>query len=211
MALMLHLNRARAGTILEQRWTRQLFHFGARLHWSILPSKFSQIVSAVPAVIPGRAEIAKIQAPARHTHATRLETLMRVVAGSRQELGKVLLRQQAGTALERRFSLRERAGAQFHTSARATEHYRSHRTERVLASPMAMTLRREHVGVASRESREVPAIQERPSAVVRRDDLPPSLQQAAAAAAINLDQMADHVIRQLDRRVVARRERMGRI
>jgi len=211
MALLLHLNRARAGTILEQRWTRQLFHFGTRLHWSILPFTFSQIASAAPQANPGRAEIARMQGPARNAPAARLETLMRVVAGSRHELSKVLLRQQAGTALERHFSFRERAGAQFHPSARATEHHHSHRTERVLASPMVMTLRREHVGVASRENREVSAVQERTLAVARPDALPPSLQQAAAAAAINLDQMADHVIRQLDRRVVARRERMGRI
>jgi hypothetical protein len=29
-------------------------------------------------------------------------------------------------------------------------------------------------------------------------------------AAINVDQLADQVIRQIDRRVIARRERMGR-
>jgi hypothetical protein len=211
MALLVHLHRGHAGTILEQRWIRQLFQFGARLHWSILPFKFSQIAFAASPAIPGRAGIARMQGSARHARATRLETLMRVVAGPRQELSKVLLRQQSGTALERRFSFRERADAQFHTSARATEHHHSHRTERVLASPMAMTLRREHVAVASRESREVPALRERSSAIARPGAPPPSHQQAAAAAAINLDQMADHVIRQLDRRVVARRERMGRI
>lgn len=210
-AMLLHLRHARAGAILEQRWTRQLLHFGTRLHWSILTFEFSKNIPAVPQAGPGRTEIASMQGQARHAPAARLETMMKAVAGPRHELSKVLLRQQAGTALERRFSLRERVDAQFHSSTRATENHHSHRTERVLPSPMVMTLRREHVAVTNPESRKAPAVQERSSAIARPGSLPPSLQQAAAAAAINLDQMADHVIRQLDRRVVARRERMGRV
>ena len=220
-AMLLHLRHARAGAIFEQRWTRYFSHFGTRLHWSILTFEFSKNISAVPQASPVRTEIARMRGHARHAPAARLETLMapaarletlmKVVAGPRHELSKVLLRQQAGTAFERRFSLQERVDAQFHTSARVTEHHHSHRTERALSSPMVMTLRREHVAVASPESRKGTAVQERSSAIARPGDLPPLLQQAAAAAAINLDQMTDHVIRQLDRRVVARRERMGRV
>lgn len=122
------------------------------------------------------------------------ERVSRFIEGARREVTSVV---------ERRFMELHHAGNR--TTERLVQ-----RSERVVPAEIghrSLTLRREPVAAAPAAAKAVAQRlleQERKTASLERAAKP-------VTPAINVDQLVDQVIQQIDRRVIARRERMGRI
>ncbi len=208
MSLLLCLRSSRVAVKIEQRWLRPILDFRPQLHWWMTESSFSSAnrvflsqlnfltraqmltqLSARPETIPVQ-NLVFPRAVSERTHA-----LLRVVDHSQREFA---------TLLERR-SVERRDTVSLRTSERLV--HRCDRVERMAVHERTMTLHRQPgaittsaVEVASRPGARMPG--DRPTYL----PAPPP----PAMPNINVNELTDQVIRQIDRRVIARRERMGR-
>ncbi len=208
IALLLYLRSSRAAVKIEQRWLRPILDFRPQLHWWMAESSFcsanrvflSQLnfltraqmmtqLSARLETIPIH-NFAYPSAGSERTHA-----LMRVVERSQREFA---------TLLERRFVERQES-----VSVRTAERlvHRCDRVERVAVQQRTMTLHREPK-VATSAPTEVASRPAMGTSHDRQGTYSPA--PPPALPNINVNELTDQVIRQIDRRVVARRERMGR-
>lgn len=208
MALLLYLRSSRTAVKIEQRWLRPILDFRPQLQWWMTESSFfsanrvflsqlnfltrAQMItqpSARPEAIPVQ-NLVFPRAVFERTHA-----LMRVVDRSQREFA---------TLLERRFVERQES-----VSVRTAERlvHRCDRVERVAVQQRTMTLHRD-TKVATSAPTEVASRPAMGTSLDRQRTYSPA--PPPALPNINVNELTDQVIRQIDRRVVARRERMGR-
>jgi hypothetical protein len=193
---------------IEQRWLQPILDFRPQLHWWMTESSFSSARRVFLSQLnfltraqmmtqsSARQETIPVQnfvyptAVSEQTHA-----LMRVVGRSQREFA---------TLIERRF-VERRDTVALRTSERLV--HRCDRVERVAVQQRTMTLHRQAKATTSAP----PDVVSRPGMGKSHDRQgtylpapPPALPN------INVNELTDQVIRQIDRRVIARRERMGR-
>jgi hypothetical protein len=210
LALLLHVRANSVALSIVERWLRPAVNYAPQLYLSIRESQVPQVSRAFArhtnvvnhshAAMPGslRPEPMRLRDLIAPPRAETRTTLIPRVNGERQEFASILAR---------RFPAR-RDSVDTRTLERLL-----HRSERVERSAMphqsAMLLRS-----------PAPVFQSAPDATLQPNiraaeehrSFPPIAHPSPAAAPpINVEQLADQVIRQIDRRVVARRERMGRI
>jgi hypothetical protein len=209
MSLLLYLRSSRAAVKIEQRWLRPILDFRPQLHWWTTESSFSSAnrvflsqlnfltraqmmtqPSAKQEAIPVQ-NLVYPSAVSERTHA-----LMRVVDHSQREFA---------TLFERRF-VERRDTVSLRTSERLV--HRRDRVERMAVHERTMTLHRQPGAVTSAPAE----VASRPGAGTPGDRTThlPAPPPPMAMPNINVNELTDQVIRQIDRRVIARRERMGR-
>jgi hypothetical protein len=115
-------------------------------------------------------------------------------------------REGIATVIERRYAERRDSRTSMRTLERLVE--RKQRMEQRQAIERTMTLRRDRVVEIRQEIEKAARLNGSPLDQERRRAAAPALRQEMPA--VNVNQLADQVIRQIDRRVIARRERMGR-
>jgi hypothetical protein len=208
MALVLHACAGRNFTFIQERRLLRMLHFRPQLHWSIFAPQFSRLIQSFArqesfftqagAVLEKRApsETVLLEKTAVAIFTERTHALMRVISNTRRE---------SAALLERHFL--ERRESQFSQVTRELAG-RAQRIERMQAPPVGMHLRREQPAVHSETGGRLAAREKFPETARSSVLQPPGPQ--FAVPAINVDQLTEHVIRQLDRQIVARRERMGR-
>lgn len=113
--------------------------------------------------------------------------------------------EQLASTFHRLFSIRQES--EFTDVSRHLTR-RMQRVDEVLASRPQMALRKEAPAVVTPAHAPSAAMQEQ-SSFERRGG--PQTAQAIAAPALNVEHLADQVLKQIDRRVIARRERMGQV
>jgi hypothetical protein len=211
MALLLHVRNSRTSVLIEERWLRPILQVRPQIHWKTGGTSFATtnqvfnkqvnfLSHARAAKEAGRRPetvLAMLAAPASVESRERAQALTRVIDGTRREFGVLL---------ERRFVQRRDTLA-----TRSTERlvHRSERVERIGVSERTLTLRRDATA-AMKSSIEASVLAKSRAVDDRRMQTPVAPAQPTMSA-INVDQLADQVIRQIDRKVIARRERMGRI
>jgi hypothetical protein len=211
MAMLLHAPGSRLTLMVEQRWLRTIVNWSTRFQLSIAaraneptPLRREPAAPAGPELVtrwrerildehpqieraPGGESL--IGERAKIFNWNRVESVLR---SERTSFERYFVHGHNTTTVQMVTRMADRA---------------SRRADRVespvqMTGHRAMTLRREPVRTAV--SKEPPV--ERNG---RRSELP--IAQPPAMPAIDVNQLAEQVIRQIDRRVVARRERMGRI
>jgi hypothetical protein len=211
MALLLYLRGSRTAVKIEQRWLRPILDFRPQLHWWMTESSFSsanrvflsqlnfltraQMMMTQPSARQGTIPVQNFVYPTAVSE--RTQALMRVVDRSQREFA---------TLFERRF-VERRDTVSLRTSERLV--HRCDRVERVAVHERTMTLRREP-GIATSAPAEVASRPSVGSPDYRRRAFSPAPPPPTAMPNINVNELTDQVIRQIDRRVIARRERMGR-
>ena len=211
MSWLLHTRSCRTKTLVERRWFGTMFDHRPQFHLSLqFPTAFEDrrvFLKAFNLLTLSGSSAQRASAAARIPSAAGLERAGRErVLRHRHTATSVL---ESRTSLERVFERRSLEHSDFH-SRRSTERliHRRDRIERDTSIDRTIIFRRDPGGAARSPGETVApigmragegsgrALQPRPS--------PPDQPQ------INVDQLADQVIRQIDRRIVARRERMGR-
>jgi hypothetical protein len=209
-ALLLHVRSSRTSLMIEERWLHPTFHFRPQFYWQTGGSQVSHISQTfsrqtsflnmarvvLRTGVPPETVLARSAPPPARVE--RTGTPIQMLNSTRHELA---------TLLERRF-LERRDSVSTQTTERLV--HRLTRVERLGAIERTMTLRRdpvaamksvvEHISRPNAAALEQQGRRSFPAPLAPRGDMP----------AINVDQLADQVIRQIDRRVIARRERMGR-
>lgn len=209
MALLLAVRGGRTSVAIQERWLHQAFHYRPRFHWQINLSPVSRVVQSFARqmsvfnsalVVSQRSAlqasvVAKSVAPPPGM--AYLQPLAQAVGWTRHEFSM---------QLERRFLERQSS-----VSTRTTERlvHRSNRVEQVGVIERTLTLRRDPMA-AMRSVVETLSRANAQTPDTRRPSFPMPSAPTVGMPALNVDQLADQVIRQIDRRVIARRERMGR-
>jgi hypothetical protein len=205
---LLRSSNSRTSLLLRQRWLRLVLASRLQLSLSIACPQFPQLHQVFAKNISGAAArpslIAVTNRPEtvllRHTRfavgTTRHRHSLTRLVDSRIELQKTF---------QRHFV--ERAQV---TSPRTTERliHRSQRTEHRTAFERNMTLRRDPAPTARSAVEFLPNTRAGASEITDRSF--PVQRQQTILPPINVDQLAEQVIHQIDRRIIARRERMGR-
>lgn len=208
VALVMRLPGNRFALAIEQRWLSPVLHFHPEFIWQMAGARVTNVsqTSGHPARL---IEVA----PMAYTH----RTIARVggpvpapvtnprTAGPIQRLFQNT-RQDVATVIERRYAERRDSRSSMRTLERLVE--RTQRTEQRQKIERTMTLRRDRVTEIRQEIEKAARLNGAPPDQERRRTAAPVLGQEMPA--VDLNQLADQVIRQIDRRVIARRERMGR-
>lgn len=208
LAVVLHQRNSRASVVIENRWLHA-FHFHPQFYWSIAMSRFlradqifaKQMNLLTPVGVAGRAgprrEPALLEVAGQGAPVEKTRVLTKVDRNARREFASLL---------ERRF-VEKRDGHATRTAERLA--LRSNRIERFSFNERTMTLRGDSASVVSPAAKSV--LSTASASTGMRQTSSHSEPRPPAAPAINVDQLAEQVIRQIDRRVIARRERIGRI
>ena len=210
MAMLLHAHHGRASITIGNRWLRSIVYLEPKLSLaltsasapasvSLITQTFNRQVHAprtthVAVAQIMRSERVHVSEPAATLRIERNERVTRIPGERWHEITH---------RLERRLTRLHLADR--HTTARLIQ-----RIERTIPAPIAnrpLILRREAAPTAPAATKAVEARmleQERKTAALERVARP-------VMPAINVNQLADQVIQQIDRRIIARRERLGRI
>jgi hypothetical protein len=209
MALLLGVRNNRTAVRIEERQLRQVLNFNPQFLLSIDASTRSQVSSAFApqmnflthVTVARNADDRREAATAANRVASpaplgRLETVLRTATETRREFA---------SSIERRFAERRDS-----VTLRATERL-LHRSERIETNMLerAMTLRRDPAA-AVRTAADAGSAANARTFEQRARQGHQQLAVATPMPPVNVEQLADQVIRQIDRRVTARRERMGR-
>lgn len=206
--LLLRANGNRTSLLVQQRWLRPILDSRLQLHLSIACPQFSQLhqvfAKHTSVATPPHTTFAVTNRPetvlVRHTSFALATTLHRHsltrILDSRMELQKTV----------QRHSLERTEVGSPRTSERLI--LRTQRTEHRTAFERSMTLRRDFAPMARPATEFLPNPHASSSEIANRTFS--AQRQQSAMPQINVDQLADQVIHQIDRRIIARRERMGR-
>jgi hypothetical protein len=211
MALLLHLRGSRTSVMIAERLLSPVLQFCPQFHWSFAgsPCLRASKVFAEQVNLLTHARLV-MEAGARPETVVVRSATSRTVSSvwTRTLMGAVdTARRNFSTLLERRF-VERRDSLSTQTSERLV--HRSNRVEQLGVVERTMTLRRDHAAAMKSGVESIALANSRTPEDPRRT-LPQIQPTRPTMPAINVDQLADHVIRQIDRRIIARRERMGRI
>lgn len=213
LGLTLHAHIARTSMLVEQRWLHPTLIFRPKLHLAVLESLASNGNQVFRQTALLR-ELRTVFASRPQLHPPADASLRQIVwpraeANSSMMLhtSRVYSREELAGILERRFATRiaRRETQHLDVSTRLT-----HRLQRVEEANLLrqMTLKRE---VAASTVKSAAGVRTFAPSEEQRRPFPSGAPAQPVMPAINVDQLAEQVIRQIDRRVVARRERMGKI
>lgn len=208
MALLLYLRSSRTALKIEQRWLRPIIDFRPQLHWWMTESSFSSANRVFLSQLNFLTRAQMMTQPSAKQEAIPVQNLVypSTVSERTHALMRIVDRSQREFAIhfERRF-VERRDTVLLRTSERLV--HRCDRVERTAVQQRAMTLHRQPKATAS-ASAEVashPGVRMPDDRAAYLPAPPPPVMPN-----INVNELTDQVIRQIDRRVIARRERMGR-
>ncbi len=211
-SLLFWIGGARALTTLVERWLRPTNHITSHRAWFYAGARIVRMTRADAMAVPRAESSAPIARGRVFVAARRDETLPLAVAPRLESTVPAIAGRwrECHTRVERQLVPRHR----LHVAYVATERllHRSDRIERIARFERTLTLRREPAAAVHSAAMAATVSAPASSPSVHSGRAAPIVASASAQMpSFNVDLLAEQVIRHIDRRVVARRERMGRV